>query len=127
VKRGHHIVNKSTKAMPYINRAVKRESWLGRNLWSWADRWQAACGEPGFQFDGTDGRPDVDVVRAGIHHIGTDGETVVFEDGTEAKYDVILFATGYKQVFPFLHPPCTSKPTAFAESEENEEARCSCI
>ena len=24
-RRGHHIINKSTKAIPYLNRAIKRE------------------------------------------------------------------------------------------------------
>lgn len=43
---------------------------------------------------------------AGLRCIKDDGggETVVFQDGSEQQYDVILFATGYKQKFPFLFP-----------------------
>jgi hypothetical protein len=30
------------------------------------------------------------------------GKTVVFEDGTSASYDMIIYCTGYKVTFPFL-------------------------
>jgi dimethylaniline monooxygenase (N-oxide forming) len=30
------------------------------------------------------------------------GKTVVFEDGTEQDFDIIIYATGYKVTFPFL-------------------------
>ena len=41
---------------------------------------------------------------AGITSFDEDGETVVFEDGTKRQFDVIVFATGYRQRFPFLFP-----------------------
>ena len=33
-----------------------------------------------------------------------DGETVHFEDGTSADFDVIIYATGYNLTFPFFDP-----------------------
>lgn len=43
------------------------------------------------------------------------GKTVVFEDGSEQDFDVIIYATGYKVTFPFLkHIP------AFDVEESNE-------
>lgn len=38
--------------------------------------------------------------RSGISH--TDGLKVTFSDGTEAEYDKIVFATGYKLQYPFI-------------------------
>ena len=55
VQRGHHIINKSTKAMPWINRPLKRTSFLGRHVFSWADRWQA--NDQSFTPAQDDGRP----------------------------------------------------------------------
>lgn len=37
IHRGHHIINKSVAAMPYINRPVKRKSFLGRHLYHLLD------------------------------------------------------------------------------------------
>jgi dimethylaniline monooxygenase (N-oxide forming) len=42
------------------------------------------------------------------------GKTVVFEDGTEQDFDMIVYATGYKVTFPFL------KETTFDISETND-------
>jgi dimethylaniline monooxygenase (N-oxide forming) len=42
------------------------------------------------------------------------GKTVVFEDGTEQDFDMIVYATGYKVTFPFL------KETSFDISETND-------
>jgi len=39
-----------------------------------------------------------------------DGETVHFEDGTSAGFDVIVYATGYNITFPFLDPDLISAP-----------------
>ncbi len=41
-------------------------------------------------------------VRPGIERF--DGDGVVFVDGTRAKADLIVWATGYKVTFPFLDP-----------------------
>jgi dimethylaniline monooxygenase (N-oxide forming) len=42
------------------------------------------------------------------------GKTVVFEDGTEQDFDMIVYATGYKVTFPFL------KDQSFNVSETND-------
>lgn len=42
------------------------------------------------------------------------GKTVVFEDGTEQDFDMIVYATGYKVTFPFL------KNQSFDVSETND-------
>lgn len=39
-----------------------------------------------------------------------DGETVHFEDGTNADFDVIVYATGYNITFPFFDPDVISAP-----------------
>lgn len=39
-----------------------------------------------------------------------DGETVHFEDGTSADFDVIIYATGYNITFPFFDPGFVSAP-----------------
>lgn len=39
-----------------------------------------------------------------------DGETVYFEDGTSAGFDVIIYATGYNLTFPFFDPAFISAP-----------------
>ena len=39
-----------------------------------------------------------------------DGETVHFEDGTSADFDVIVYATGYNITFPFFDPEVISAP-----------------
>ncbi|MHA6668444.1 flavin-containing monooxygenase [Homoserinimonas sp. A447] len=50
-------------------------------------------------------------VRPGIERF--DGDGVVFVDGTRAKADLIVWATGYKVTFPFLDP-------ALVAAEDNE-------
>jgi len=39
-----------------------------------------------------------------------DGETVHFDDGTAADFDVIIYATGYNLTFPFFDPEFLSAP-----------------
>jgi hypothetical protein len=39
-----------------------------------------------------------------------DGDTVHFEDGTSADFDVIVYATGYNITFPFFDPAFISAP-----------------
>lgn len=89
VKRGHHILCKSTKALPYLNKPHKRNSWR-RFVWWWVD-------------------PPVDAeITSRPAPARIDGPTVTFVDGTRADFDVVLLATGYTQRFPFLHPPRTT-------------------
>mmetsp|Transcript_10658 Transcript_10658/g.30808 ORF Transcript_10658/g.30808 Transcript_10658/m.30808 type:complete len:344 (-) Transcript_10658:672-1703(-) len=83
VKRGHHILCKSTAAMPYINKPHKKASWR-RFFWWWAE-------------------PDVDrEVTSRRAPVRIAGSTVTFVDGSSADFDVIVLATGYTQRFPFL-------------------------
>ena len=86
VKRGHHILCKSTAAVPYLNQPVKTKSWRRLVPWFW---WN----EP--------------EVHKPIHSFGApssvEGKTVTFADGQTFDADMIVFATGYRQTFPFLH------------------------
>lgn len=85
VKRGHHILCKSTAAMPYINRPLKRQAGWYSWLWAWAE-------------------PKVDKdITSFPAPTRVDGQTVTFADGRTFDADVIVLATGYKQTFPFLH------------------------
>lgn len=47
------------------------------------------------------GHGDVDVLRQPVRY---DGERVVFEDGVNRAFDLVLLATGYKLSFPFIDP-----------------------
>lgn len=42
--------------------------------------------------------------------VGFDGDQVRFADGTSARADVVVLATGYRIVFPFLDPQVLSAP-----------------
>ncbi|KAL3933872.1 MAG: hypothetical protein SGPRY_000093 [Prymnesium sp.] len=86
VKRGHHILCKSTAALPYMNRPVKRKTWR-HHLWAWLD--------PPHK------RVDRDILTFPAPS-RIEGKTVIFADGSSYKADVIVLATGYKQSFPFL-------------------------
>ncbi|MGN6161196.1 MAG: flavin-containing monooxygenase [Marmoricola sp.] len=46
--------------------------------------------------------------KGNVSHL--DGETVHFEDGTSADFDVIIYATGYNLSFPFFDPDFISAP-----------------
>jgi dimethylaniline monooxygenase (N-oxide forming) len=95
VKRGHHILCKSTAAMPHLNLEAKRKSWR-RFLWWWAEKRVEKPIEP---------HPAPERVR---------GKTVTFSDGSTFDADVILMATGYRQTFPFLPPHLLSSGDATA-------------
>ena len=90
VKRGYHIINKSGKAMPYINAPLKKQSWWGRR-WRWLD---GDTGDKEIHL-----APIVESVR---------GDAVTFSDGSVRHFDVIILATGYKPggLFSSL-PPAT--------------------
>ncbi len=99
VKRGYHILCKSTAAMPYLNRPFKQKGWWYSWLWNWSE-------------------PSVD---KSIHAHGAparvDGRTVTFADGRTFDADVIALATGYRQTFPFLH--ATGKAAGAGRAAEN--------
>ena len=89
VKRGHHIINKQCKAMPYINRPFKAKSPC------WARIWRGV-GEV----------DDASLPAIALHNCAissVQGVTVTFADGSHCAPDVLLLATGYRQRFPFLH------------------------
>jgi dimethylaniline monooxygenase (N-oxide forming) len=88
VKRGYHIINKSTKAMAYINKPLKDKHWAG-----WLYKWWDGPTLPG-KFITT---------HKGIAKV--EGSTVHFTDGSPPKtgVDMIVYATGYTQRFPFMH------------------------
>eukprot|EP00949_MAST-11_sp_MAST-11-sp1_P003539 g3539.t1 len=88
-KRGYYIINKSVAAMPYINKAPKRRHWLGR-FYQWLDGKRAA--EDNARIDVISATP----VRA------RGGKSIEFSDGSVRDFDLVIFATGYKQHFPFL-------------------------
>jgi len=92
VRRGHHIINKSTDAMPFINRAAKHRSWLGRNVYGWLDQTEVAKALP----------ERIIQTKKSISKISENGN-VVFDDGTEQEADLIVLATGYKLEFQFLY------------------------
>lgn len=68
-----------------------------------------------------DGCPDIHCLRTSVHSIADDGSSVIFSDGTRKEYDVILFATGYKQRFPFLHPHIISNGDHGRPKNENHD------
>jgi len=90
VKRGYHIINKSTAIMPYINPQIKRNSWFGRNLYHFFDRHNMY--------------PETRVVKIvpSIERFSDDGTSVVFTDGNIENFDIVVWCTGYRQKFPFL-------------------------
>ena len=94
VKRGYHILCKSTAAMPFLNRPHKLRSWRTR-LWArlfWFSK----------HIDPACGMADKSIASFGAP-ASVRGSTVTFADGSTFEADVIVLATGYKQTFPFLH------------------------
>ncbi|CAK8993082.1 Monooxygenase PC-14 (Penitrem biosynthesis cluster 1 protein PC-14) [Durusdinium trenchii] len=92
VQRGHLIINKSTDAMPFINRAAKRKSWLGRKVFSFLD-------------DGPIYREFADreiTTKRGIKRFVPNSKLVEFDDGSQVAFDLVVFATGYQVSFPFI-------------------------
>ena len=90
VARGHHIINKSVRCMPYINRPLKRTSFLGRWLYSDGDNIDANA-------------PDIDTTYATPTKVlGKKSKTIEMSNGDVHDFDLVVFCTGYKQYFPFL-------------------------
>jgi dimethylaniline monooxygenase (N-oxide forming) len=88
VRRGYHIINKSSAAMRHLNVPIKQMSLMGR-FWLWV------YGESHL-------RPIYTFHRTQVVDVEDDGVTVRFCDGRTYKSDLIVLATGYKQSFPFL-------------------------
>mmetsp|Transcript_7477 Transcript_7477/g.24465 ORF Transcript_7477/g.24465 Transcript_7477/m.24465 type:complete len:501 (+) Transcript_7477:34-1536(+) len=101
VKRGHHILCKSTAALPFMNRPAKRKTWRHR-LWSWLD--------PPHK------RVDKDILTFPAP-AKIEGRRVTFVDGTTFEADVLVYATGYCQRFPFLEPVSCPPPAAGGAGE----------
>ena len=105
IRRGYHIINKSTDAMPFLNRPHKSKTWLGRNLYSRIDNTPMAQSFPNRSAD----------VAPGAVEYDCNGK-VTFEDGSSDVFDVIVFATGYKLCFPFMKS-CGSKVAEVSTTE----------
>ena len=108
VARGHHIINKSVKAMAYINRPLKQKSFLGRWLYSKLD-------------DETDPEcPDIDTTYS-VPVAALGGKRIALSDGSVEEFDTIVFATGYKQKFPFLFHNNGQEDIDNGQEEEDED------
>ncbi|KAG8466522.1 hypothetical protein KFE25_007901 [Diacronema lutheri] len=101
IKRGYHILNKSTAAMPYINRPLKSKSWLRFIFNKFTTPWL----EPTVPGVDCHTKPPVASVR---------GSTIIFADGSEQEADTLVLATGYRQMFPFLDAENLAAPGARA-------------
>ncbi|GBG28516.1 Dimethylaniline monooxygenase N-oxide-forming 2 [Hondaea fermentalgiana] len=98
VQRGWLIINKSTDAMPFINRAVKPHSRVGSWLYGWLDRGPVP-----------DRLPDRCIkMSKGVRRVLANG-AVELDDGSQENFDTIVFATGYRVSFPFLHETTKDK------------------
>eukprot|EP01134_Creolimax_fragrantissima_P004998 CFRG4998T1 len=115
VKRGHHIINKSSAAMAHINAGVKN-----KRYGAYGRVWERMWGEVGLKpitlYGGkgvgiamidthTHTKPCIDVSakQTDLSHITKSTHDVFFDDGSVFKdVHTIIFATGYRQNFPFL-------------------------
>ena len=104
VKRGHHILCKSTAAIPYLNHPVKTKSWRRFVPWFWW--YEEKVHKPIHSF------PAPEAVC---------GSMVTFSDGRTFDTDVIAFATGYRQTFPFLHADDAEEEAAAATADDAAE------
>jgi len=101
-----HIVNKSAKCMPLLTRRAKKQaSWWQRLLYS---TWDTPVTDVGL---------DIDLVEGSIKSI--DKEAVNYDTRSGPRRvdaNLIMLATGYRQLFPFLfsksdeHPNATDDP-----------------
>lgn len=101
--RAYVFLNKSAKAMPYINRPYKKRS-------KWAERFAEYLNPP----DYTEEEVGIDLAPF-PSHVTPEGEVVFTRNGRKEdlrmreklreepfKPDVAVYATGYSQSFPFL-------------------------
>ncbi|PWN48556.1 FAD/NAD(P)-binding domain-containing protein [Violaceomyces palustris] len=97
--RAFTFLNKSSKAMPYINRGWKNRPWLFEKLASYLDPPSVLPEEP-----------SVDLAPF-PHHFRKDGSVSFVKNGRKEYYrmkgrkvqpDVVVYATGYQQNFEFL-------------------------
>jgi len=86
-----HIVNKATKCMPLLNRSAKGPAWNPYRFWD------SAASHVAVGVDLLDKYEPVRFERDGVAFRSLDGgpDRVV-------GADVVVFATGYRQKFPFL-------------------------
>ncbi|KAH8070281.1 N,N-dimethylaniline monooxygenase [Aureococcus anophagefferens] len=86
-----HIVNKATKCMPLLNRSAKGPAWNPYRFWD------SAASHVAVGVDLLDKYEPVKFERDGVAFRSLDGgpDRVV-------EADVVVFATGYRQKFPFL-------------------------
>ena len=86
-----HVVNKATKCMPLLNRSAKGPAWNPYRFWD------GAASHVAVGVDLLDKYEPVEFERDGVAFRSLDGgpDRVV-------GADVVVFATGYRQKFPFL-------------------------
>ncbi|KAN0063764.1 hypothetical protein ACQY0O_003814 [Thecaphora frezii] len=97
--RAYTFLNKSSKAMPYINRGWKNRPWIFEKFASYLDPPTVLPEEP-----------SVDLAPF-PSHVTADGKVVFRRNGRKedlrmrsrtVRSDVVVYATGYKQDFAFL-------------------------
>ena len=86
--------------MPYLNKPILDRSWR-RWIWGWDQKARVDKSIESFPAP----------IKAGP------GKSITFEDGSTYEADLVVFATGYKQTFPFLHP---APPPAGAKDATEE-------
>ncbi|MPQ93391.1 NAD(P)/FAD-dependent oxidoreductase [Thioclava sp. JE_KL1] len=120
MRRGYYFVPKYVFGKPAdtLGGAIKLPMWLKRKIdgallkWFVGDPQKYGFPKPDYKL--YESHPIVNSlvlfhaghgdlkVRADIERL--DGKTVHFKDGTQAEYDMILAATGYKLHYPFIAP-----------------------
>ena len=118
VRRGYYFVPKYVFGKPAdtLGGKLKPPPWLKQKMDSTILQWftgdPVRFGFPKPDYKMYESHPVVNSLI--LHHLGhgdihvkadvqrLDGETVHFKDGTQADYDLILAATGYKLHYPFL-------------------------
>lgn len=122
VRRGYHFVPKYVFGKPadvFAHEGPALPSWLERRLFSFLIRRLLVGDVTRFGLP----RPDHDVLESHpimntrmLHHLGHgdlevrpdvrehDGDRVRFADGSEEEIDLIVWATGYRRIHPFLDP-----------------------
>jgi len=97
-----HIVNKSSKCMPLLTRRAKKQApWWKRVLYS---TWDTPVRDVGL---------DIDLVEGSIASIEKDAVNYETRSGPRrVESDLVVLATGYRQLFPFLHSQGDAHPDA---------------
>jgi dimethylaniline monooxygenase (N-oxide forming) len=110
IRRGYHIINKSHSAMSHLNVPIKKKSGLWGRFWLWL--YEEENLKPIESFHQTD-----------ISSIDKNGVTVRFRDGRAFDADIIILATGYRQLFSFLDEAIQKQFKAEEKRQDNGRFR----